>query len=176
MGLQRFIANSLGQFCLQDDIVGRRRYPLALPSKDDIVKRTWEYCPCPRLCNLEDPPPIPKETFFHFFSSHRPHNSPFWLNRLPKKLNTSIYPNCHPSTSSSVVVGYGILIVEGLNAKVLMGLGVIAVVLSAIVTAIWAVITEDVQSATGVGGLLVTSFGTLLVIFQQFYPKMVDVE
>jgi hypothetical protein len=156
-------------------VIGRRRYPVALPSKQDLIKRSWEYCPCPRLCDLEDPPPIPKETFFHLFSSKLPHKSPFWLNRFAKKLKTSIHPDCHPSRSSSVVTGYGILIIESLNTKVLLAMGVILVLFSCIFTVIWAAITKDAQTATGIGSLLIASFGTLLVMFQQLYPKVMDI-
>jgi hypothetical protein len=127
------------------------------------------------LCHLEDPPPIPKETFFHLSTSNRPHNTPFWLHGLPKKLKTSIHPGPHASNVGAVSIGYNVLIIEGPDTMKVIWMLILIVVIGILVTVICGGATGDLQGAT-VGGLVAAGLVLLLMVFQQLSPQVIDVD
>ncbi|MCJ1251064.1 hypothetical protein MMC30_008295 [Trapelia coarctata] len=66
--------------------VGILLRPNAVPPKNEVVSKHYEYAPCP----LDALPPIPDNIFLHHLTNPGPHRSPVWLRRLPKKVNDSI--------------------------------------------------------------------------------------
>lgn len=154
------------QFCLEDGDVGILDGPLSLPTEDHVKAKTWEFCPCP----LDDPPPIPNQVFLHHLNSKRNHPRATWLDRLPKKLNSSIHQGSSPLHLGWQATGWGIYIVEGPNQRAILWFTVAIVVVSLGVALLWAFLKDDVQGAFGIAAYVVTSVSALLFAFFHYYP------
>ena len=119
----------------------------ALPPREEIEAKTYDYAPCP----LTDLPPMPSNILLHFLTSpnSRRHVNDIWMQRLPKKLSQSIL-----DTSSPVNFGWGIHIVEGLDERKITRVLLLGLLVAFAVTGLWGVLRRDVQGATGLGSLL----------------------
>jgi hypothetical protein len=72
-------------------------------------------------------PPIPANIFLHELSENpERHPSAYWMNRLPKKLGSSIYEG-----AEHVEWGWGVYIVEGYNHRMFGIFIILASVLAA---------------------------------------------
>lgn len=156
------------QFCLEDGAVGVLKTPSALPSDAEVISKQWEFCACP--CPLNDPPPIPNNVFLHLLTSKRHHPRNTWMNRLPKKLNSSIYSSTNSQHPGWQAVGWGVHIVEGPNGKAMMWLTVVTCLISFIFAVLWSVVKGDTQGAFGIGSFLVAFQTALAFAFFNYYP------
>lgn len=133
------------------------------------MAKTWEFCPCP--CPLSDPPPIPTNVFLHLLNSKRSHVRDTWLNRLPKKLNSSIHHDPALLHSGCQAHGWGIHIIEGANKVAIMWLTLVTVSVSFFFALLWAVFMRDVQGAFGIAAFIVASEAALAFSFFSVYPS-----
>lgn len=81
-----------------------------------------------------------------------PHTECFWYDVVPKKLNEGLF---RPPGTRGHVYGYGIRIHEKLNKLLVLWWILIAVVVTGISVAVFALFTEDNSSAFGLGAYLV---------------------
>jgi hypothetical protein len=153
---------------LDDGDVGILHSPLSFPGADDIKQKIWEFCPCP--CPLSDPPPIPNNVFLHYLNSPRTHPRATWLNRLPKKLGSSIHQNSEPFHVGCQVRGWGIHVVEGPNGRAMFWLTLTAIISSSLGAVLYAGLTRDVQSAFSIAGFVLAAFGTIMFAVFNYSP------
>ena len=119
----------------------------ALPPREEIEAKNYEYAPCP----LTDLPPMPSNILLHFLNSpnSRRHINNIWMQRLLKKLSQSIF-----ATGSPVSFGWGIHIVDGLDERKITRVLLLGILVAFAVTGVWGAVERDVQGATGLGSLL----------------------
>ena len=101
-------------------------------------------------------PPIPSNIFLHYLSHTDDHRRLLWYNRIPKKLYNSILQT-DDADGDSLVVGWGVHIIEGLHRFNLFATMLAVLALSAFVSVMWATVgmRGDVQGAFGIGSFLV---------------------
>ncbi|KAL8755981.1 MAG: hypothetical protein Q9184_004644 [Pyrenodesmia sp. 2 TL-2023] len=153
-------ADDIAQFCLEDGHVGILQTPLSLPSDQDIQSRSWEYCSCP--CPLKEPPPIPTNVFLHLLNSTRTHPRSTWLNRLPKKLHSSIHQLGEGPHVGWQAMGWGVHIIEGPNGRAVLALHMLLVGVSLAGAIAWSVWKSDVQGGFGIAGFAVAATSVLV--------------
>jgi hypothetical protein len=74
------------------------------------------------------------------------------INRLPKKLLARLKYRARLVEGN---IGWGVLIIEGLNRPFLSGLWPVFLLLSSVATVLWSVLKGDVQGGFGMGSFLV---------------------
>ena len=95
--------------------VGIYEAPMALPPEREVKDGNYHYYERP----LDPLPPIDHRTFLHLFWNYKDHlhsQSSLFLDRLPKKLNTSMLMQ---GPSDQLNLGWGVHIIEGPNKKLI---------------------------------------------------------
>jgi hypothetical protein len=80
------------------------------------------------------PPPINAEVFLHYMNAPEGHRQARWLPRLPKKLERSM-----ADEGLDLPMGWGVLVVEGLNKTVAARILAITVLLVFIFGTVWSI-------------------------------------
>jgi hypothetical protein len=126
---------------LEEDVV---------PPKEEVKDRkTYHYHPCPLL----GMPPIPPDLFMLGLSEPECLNEDdLCMNRLPKKLMVSL---TYRDRMAQENIGWGVLIVEGLNRPLLAGLWLTFLLFSSTTCLVWSFLKSDVQGGFGIGSFLV---------------------
>lgn len=134
----------------------------SIPTKKDVNAKEWQYCPCP----LRPPSPMPSSTFIHYLSrcSEDPtagNGKSIWLDRLPKKLNEPL-----KNTAEDLAMAWGLHIIEGPDMTMIVWvmLCVLAICFGPVIA--YVVLRKDVQGATGIGGLYVSTLTLLWMVMK----------
>ncbi|KAI1411796.1 hypothetical protein F5Y13DRAFT_190798 [Hypoxylon sp. FL1857] len=169
--------------------VGIYGQPLEIPPRVEVDEGRYHYYECP----MEVLPPMPGNIFLHYlehakrksknsgkFSGY--HTDSTFLNRLPKKLERSIFSETLGLTGSAISYGWGIHIIERPSTfaqNLVAGLVAIASVLICLVVfgITWS--TASLENAIGVGqytagvlALLNTAiYFSLQAYFTSFSPR-----
>ena len=107
-------ATNQSQFFLEDrHRVFIHEKPKSWPSQDDIDAGRWEFDHPPKHQPPVPPPPINAEVFLHYMNAPEGHRQARWLPRLPKKLQRSM-----ADEALDLPMGWGVLVVEGLDKTV----------------------------------------------------------
>ena len=144
------------KFCLED------RYQVVVHNKPDSwppkEETGWEWDQPPLRPTL-GPPPISAETFLHYLRAKKAHREARWLKRIVKKLDKSM-----TEEATDMPIGWGILIVEGLNRRVaarILWLSVFAVFAAGTMWSVWKQNGQSVGSfalaALALAGSFITS-------------------
>jgi hypothetical protein len=134
--------------------VGIYEKPMALPPVEQVEGAKYHY----HECALEPLPPIDHRTFFHYFWNHSSHlhsRSTLFLNRLPKKMNTSVREQEQPDALN---LGWGLHIIEGPNRKMLSLSMFVILVVSLIISITYSIVTHAQESGFGIGQWMVATF------------------
>lgn len=103
-------------------------------------------------------PPIPPHLFLHLWECPNditPTVQNMWLNRLPKKLDEKLGKVCLATRpDGELILGWGVLVVEGLHRKRILRLTITIMALSMIISVVYSASTKDVSSGFAVGALL----------------------
>ena len=135
--------------------VGILHRPMAVPPKEEVVSKHYEYAPCP----LDALPPIPDNIFLHYFTNPGPHRRPLWLQRLPKKVEVSIL-----GSNDELVTGWGIHIIEGPNWVAVWLVALCITCTSGVFRTLWAVYRSDVSGAFGVASWISSVLTILMMV------------
>lgn len=104
-------------------------------------------------------PPIPSDAFFHLWECPEevPETQAKWINRLPKKLHESLEEvrRKQQPGDDTLVLGWGILIVEGLNKLAVSLLTLLVIVLSGAISIWYTVWARDTSSGFAIGAYIV---------------------
>jgi hypothetical protein len=104
-------------------------------------------------------PPIPSDAFFHLWECPEevPETQAKWINRLPKKLHQSLEEvrQKQQPGDDTLIVGWGILIVEGLNKLAVSLLTLLVIVLSGAISICYTVWAKDTSSGFAIGAYIV---------------------
>lgn len=98
---------------------------------------------------------MPDGIFFHHFYNPTGHYGRKWMNRLPKKLKTSIFDNANPLQTDEIPIGWGVHIEETPNRFIAWVVLLCILSASGIFSVTFAAITQDLQSAFTVGAYIV---------------------
>ncbi|KAK1751160.1 hypothetical protein QBC47DRAFT_352026 [Echria macrotheca] len=118
----------------------------------------YEYLPKP----LDPLPPMPPEIFIHYLEHGEGGLNPArhdWLPRLPMRVGKRVIDG------EEACYGWGLHVIEGPNREVVFWLMMATTVASVLACALWAQIKEDMQGATGLGGLIVALPPSVLAAF-----------
>lgn len=118
---------------------------------------------------MEGEPPVPPNVLLHMLSSRLAprHIHDTWMQRLPKKIETSIY-----STNSPVIFGWGIHIIEGPEIWI-MKYALFTGLLGAFTAAgLWWGLKGDVQGGTGIGSLILGAMGLIVASLLTFVQDL----
>ncbi|KAG8529066.1 uncharacterized protein KY384_005701 [Bacidia gigantensis] len=154
------------QFSLQD------RYrafihdaPRSWPPAEATLKGQWEY-EIPKTGPPVPPPPIPPDAFFHhFWSDEKLHRRAIWLRRMPKKLGHDIR-----SEPLDLPVGWGILIIEGLNKKKASWILFSAMAVVFILGTFWSIYKQQGVSISILALMVLSLVGSLLT--SEFFAQL----
>ncbi|KAH7086220.1 hypothetical protein FB567DRAFT_593168 [Paraphoma chrysanthemicola] len=138
--------------------VGIYQAPLAIPPEAEVYKGNYHYQECP----LQVKPPMDYRTFLHYMHKHKDgdvHNpsginltqDAIFLERLPKKMKTSILP----SSKAEMKFGWGVHIIEGPNKVALGWMTFLALALSFVVSALYAHFWHTQEQGFAIGQWLV---------------------
>src|SRR6266487_524524 len=104
-------------------------------------------------------PPIPLDLFFHLWECPgdiTPAMQTMWLNRLPKKLNEKLEKVClGRRPDGEVVLGWGILVIEGINKQRISRLTTAMAVLAIAISIAYLAEKRDVSSGFVIGALVI---------------------
>jgi hypothetical protein len=92
------------------------------------------------------------------------------LNRLPKKLQHSIYQNPNPPQIGWQAHGWAVHIIEGPNGKAMLALTAVVVIVTFGFALIWASVRKDVQGAYGIASYVVACASSMIFGFYVYYP------
>jgi hypothetical protein len=126
---------------LEEDVV---------PPKEEVnYRKTYHYDPCP----LFGMPPVPPDLFMLGLSEPDClDENDLCMNRLPKKL---MWRLTYKERLAQENVGWGVLVIEGLNRPLLGGLWLVFLLLSSTASIVWSFLKADVQGGFGIGSFLV---------------------
>ena len=137
---------------------GISKRPLEIPEPHQVSKtKEYHYSKCP----MKNLPPMDHETYFHYMWDHPPApqwDRADWLQRLPKKLSTSLTCRSQPGLQW----GFGVLIVEGPNKTILAWLAVIILLVSLVIALAYGVQTGDMATGFAVAQWLSGACGTVM--------------
>ena len=143
----------------QRHIVGIYRTPAELPPEAEVLSQRYHYFECPTL----NQPPIPSHLFMHYLYAARHfhnasppvgiHSGTTMLNRVPKKLGSSIFAQ---ATSDSEVFGWGIHIVEGPNMAAVCWILTGGLMISFLVSVLYAYISGIQDQGFDIGSWLMS--------------------
>lgn len=139
--------------------------PSVPPEPEVKVKKSYHYHPCPQdevdLTSLRD-------AMLHSLLKPGPHLDEFWLNRFPKKLREGLV---YRSGLADGNAGWGIHIVYGPNAVLIVWLALVVVTLSGALGIIYSVVREDPGGGFGMASWMV-AWLTCAVTCLQLKPRM----
>lgn len=130
----------------------------AIPPVDEVKQGNYHYHECP----LNIMPPIDRRTFLHYMNDYKSHEKPtqsLFLNRLPKKLRDSMLRQCQ---QDSLNLGWGVHVIEGPNKPLVSMIVLAIIVLSFVVSVLYAVIAGSSESGFGIGQWLVACLSAAL--------------
>ncbi|KAH7073391.1 hypothetical protein FB567DRAFT_611662 [Paraphoma chrysanthemicola] len=139
--------------CFDAGSVGIYDKPLSLPPEDEVKRGAYHYHECP----MDPLPPIDHRTFFHYFWNHERHRnskSTIFLERLPKKLNTTMREE---QQLNKLNLGWGVHIIEGLNKEAITLCLFFILLLSFAVSVSFSVATHAQESGFGIGQWIVAT-------------------
>lgn len=115
---------------------------------------------------------MPNNVFMHYlFAPESDHPRDNVMNRLPKKVHSSIFSEVtlsrHPG---SLAVGWGIHIIEGPNPRAVYWLTVATCLISFVFALSWAVLKGDIPAAFAVGSFLIAFQSAVAFAFFNYYP------
>jgi hypothetical protein len=140
---------------------------LSIPPVEEVLSERYHYYECP----LDPAEPVDKRTFLHFFwNAERHRHSPcnVWMNRMPKKLNSSMFKQ---DSQFGPHMGWGVHIIEGPNRPVIASIFAIFIMLSFIISVVWAVVMQTQESGFGIGQWMVAA---LTAGFSAFYFRLAE--
>ena len=88
------------------------------------------------------------------------HLNDFWVNRIPKKLNTKL----EYTGSAQPAIGWGIHIVEGLNWHALLAVVGFTIILTLLTAVIYSVVCHDVSAGFGISSYLIAVLAIVVAI------------
>lgn len=135
--------------------VGILQKPLAIPPREEVYLKRWIYGPCP----LDGDPPIADRLFLHYLSCSQRSNVLFWMPRMPRKLNKSIFSD----GIASAVFGWGVHIEEGPNYHAIFWMNFLCLVTSGIFAALWTMYKHDFQGAFGFACWFIAIINTFMI-------------
>lgn len=126
---------------------------MEMPPEEEVRKNHYEFsCPLP--------PPMGRREFLHYFHfcevSAHPHST--YLERLPKKLETSMY-QLQPE---GLTFGWGIHIIEGPNKAILSWACCLILLSSFVVSVTYAVVMKTQEQGFGIGQWMVAVLSAAL--------------
>ncbi|KAF2806491.1 uncharacterized protein BDZ99DRAFT_337798, partial [Mytilinidion resinicola] len=125
--------------------------PDSIPPECEVVAQRYHYHECP----LYPLPPMDYRSFLHFFGSQGKHTHSkcnLWLDRLPKKVGNSIKVQHDPNV---LQLGWGVHIVEGPNWLVISWTMFGLLLVSFLVSLIYALAAKSQESGFGIGQWIV---------------------
>ena len=122
---------------------------MELPPKEELENRRYHYdCPYP-----PGPPPMDYREFLHYYYNHsRGHPENIYLERLPKKLGNPL--NKPPLVGPAY--GWGIHIIEGPDKVLLTWCCFGILVISFLVSVIYAIVMDTQEQGFGIGQWIVS--------------------
>ena len=140
----------------------------------DALIESRKYEPHHRTAALIHPP-IPPDAFFHLWECPKvmPEMQAIWINRLPKKLHESLEEACRKQRpgDDAPVLGWGILIIEGLNKSALSWLTLLVIVLSGAISVCYAILARDTSGAFAIGAYMVAVLAALITALYYQWEK-----
>lgn len=125
---------------------------MEMPPQKEVQEKRYEYvCPFP-------PPMDPREFLHYFYVRADSHPHSIYLERLPKKLEPSMYH----LQSQELVFGWGLHIIEGPNKAALSWACFVILLLSFIVSVIYAIVMKTQEQGFGIGQWMVAVLCTAL--------------
>lgn len=166
--LRRWLTKPVDIGFIQFAVEGLRRvYPIpgspdcticAHAEKRDELVTARKYEPHINTVALTHPP-IPPDLFFHLWECPvhiTPTVQNMWLNRLPKKLDEKLENAClRTRPDGELILGWGVLVIEGLHKRRISRLTATIVALSIVVSVAYSAGMKDLSSGFAVGALLV---------------------
>jgi hypothetical protein len=131
----------------------------------DTVVRFRRYEPHLHSSTNRAHPPISANSFLHYWQCHSDERSlqkPKWLNRLPKKLDQSLEEIRRTTPTDDDVLGWGILVVEGLNKKFVTWVTLFMILLSGAISIWYSIWQNDVSSGFEMGAYIVGLWAALI--------------
>jgi len=131
----------------------------------DIVVRFRRYEPHLHSSTNRAHPPISANSFLHYWQCHSDERSlqkPKWLNRLPKKLDQSLEEMRRTTPTDDDVLGWGILVVEGLNKKFVTWMTLFMMLLGGAISIWYSIWQNDVSSGFAMGAYIVGLWAALI--------------
>ncbi|OCL02886.1 hypothetical protein AOQ84DRAFT_348486 [Glonium stellatum] len=133
--------------------VGILGKPMEMPPEEEVRKKHYEFsCPFP--------PPMDSREFLHHFYIHGDvHPQSIYLERLPKKLE----PSLSQLQSQGLTFGWGIHIIEGPNKSALSWACFVILLLSFVVSVVYAVTMKTQEQGFGIGQWMVAVLSVALI-------------
>lgn len=79
-----------------------------------------------------------------------------WFDRLPKKLDQSLETLCLRNPADRYpLLGWGVLVVEGLNKRVVSRITLGMVVVAILISTVYSAVSKDVSSGFAIGAVIV---------------------
>jgi hypothetical protein len=110
-------------------------------------------------------PPISADAFLHYWQCHSRERSlqkTKWLNRLPKKLDRKLEDVRRTTPTDDDVLGWGILVIEGLNKAFVTLLTFFFLLFSGFISVAYSIWRSDVSSGFAVGAYTVALWAALI--------------
>jgi len=85
-----------------------------------------------------------------------------WLNRLPKKLGTKLEDVRRSTPTDDDVLGWGILVVEGLNTALVTFLTFLMLILSGVISVVYSIWKNDVSGGFAIGAYIAALWAALI--------------
>ena len=131
-----------------------------IPPVEEVNKGRYHYFDCP----LTIQPPMDYRTFLHYMTRHgleggKSYNDTKFLKRLPKKLETSILSE---GGVSELPFGWGVHIIEGPNTALISWIVFAVLLLSFVVSVVFAKSANTQEQGFGIGQWLVAVLSAAL--------------
>jgi hypothetical protein len=138
----------------------------SLPPEPEVkVKKSYHYHPCPQddvdLACL-------RGAMLHSLLKPGPHLDEFWLHRFPKKLGEGLI---YRSGLADGNAGWGIHLVEGPNAALIVWLGLVVTTISGLLGIVYSAVRKDPGGGFGMASWIVALFA-LVIAYLQLKPRM----
>ena len=85
-----------------------------------------------------------------------------WLNRLPKKLDRKLEDVRRVTPTDDDVLGWGILVIEGLNKALVTLLTFLVLLFSGFISVIYSIWRNDVSGGFAIGAYIVALWAALI--------------
>ena len=167
-GLKSFSVSpsNTSKFAVEDshrvDIIPKPPDCTLCASTTDIQSRQYE----PHLHTLaRTHPPISADAFLHYWQCHSRERSlqrTKWLNRLPKKLDRKLEDVRRVRPTDDDVLGWGILVIEGLNKALVTLLTFLVLLFSGFISVGYSIWRNDVSGGFAIGAYIVALWAALI--------------